>query len=474
VATVSDPHEIANVLGLDGVRWMIEDAKRSPVKIYFGAPSCVPATPFETAGARFRAAEVEVLLSLPEVKYLAEVMNYPGVIFRDAEMMSIVEVARRLGKHIDGHAPGVVGADLERYVSAGIETDHECVTLDEARQRTALGMFVAIREGSAARNFDALAPLLRERPEMCFLCSDDKHPDDLLLGHINRLISRAIAAGAAPMDALRAATLNPVRHYGLDTGLLQAGDPADFAVLTSLEEGRVLETWVGGVRAAAHGKCLLPAPAPIAMADCPNNFSRAPCSPADFATPAPADGKEIRVITALDGQLVTGTETVRPRVRDGQIIADTERDLLKIAVVNRYSPAPVATGFIKNFGLKSGALASSVAHDSHNIVAVGADDAALCAAVNAVIAHRGGLSGVFGGETLVLPLPVAGLMSTGSCETVGAAFSRLSAAAKVAGCPLRSPYMTLSFMALLVIPHLKIGDRGLFDVGAFSPVPLIV
>jgi adenine deaminase len=473
-ATVSDPHEIANVLGLDGVRWMIEDAKRSPVKIYFGAPSCVPATPFETAGARFGAAEVEALLSLPEIKYLAEVMNYPGVISRDAGMMSIVEVARRLGKHIDGHAPGVVGEELKRYVSAGIETDHECVTLDEARQRAALGMFVAIREGSAARNFDALVPLLRERPEMCFLCSDDKHPDDLLLGHINRLVSRAIAAGAAPMDALRAATLNPARHYGLDTGLLQAGDSADFAVLTSLEEGRVLEAYIGGARVAADGKCLLPEPAPLAAADCPNNFSRTPCSPADFAVPAPAAGGEIRVIAALDGQLVTGAETVRPRVRDGQVIADPERDLLKIAVVNRYSPAPVATGFIKNFGLKSGALASSVAHDSHNIVAVGADDAALCAAVNAVIAHRGGLSGVFGGETLALPLPVAGLMSADSCETVGAAFARLSAAAKAAGCPLRSPYMTLSFMALLVIPRLKIGDRGLFDVGTFSPVPLAV
>ncbi|MDR2862769.1 MAG: adenine deaminase [Puniceicoccales bacterium] len=471
VATVSDPHEIANVLGVPGVRWMLEDAKRSPVKIYFGAPSCVPATPFETAGAKFGPAEVEALLSLPEVKYLAEVMNYPGVIARDPGMMDIIAVARRLGKRIDGHAPGVVGGQLEQYIAAGIETDHECVTLDEGRQRAARGMFVAIREGSAARNFDALVPLLRECPEMCFLCSDDKHPDDLLLGHINRLVARAIAAGVPALDALRAATLNPVRHYGLETGLLQPGDSADFAVLSSLEEGRVMETWIRGQKVAADGRCLLPAPAPLPFAECPNKFSRVPVRPEDFAVVGA--GEKIRVITALDGQLITDVEELVPTVHDGQLVADTERDVLKIAVVNRYSPeAPVAVGFIKNFGLKAGALASSVAHDSHNIVAVGVDDAALSEAVNAVIAHRGGLSGVFDGKVQVLPLPIAGLMNPGLCEEVGPAFTRLSAGAKAAGCRLRSPYMTLSFMALLVIPRLKIGDRGLFDVLSFAPVPL--
>ncbi|MDR2845352.1 MAG: adenine deaminase [Puniceicoccales bacterium] len=474
VATVSDPHEIANVLGVEGVRWMIEDAKRSPVKIHFGAPSCVPATPFETAGAKFGPEEVETLLTLPGIKYLAEVMNYPGVIFRDPRMMDIIGVAKKLGKRIDGHAPGVVGEDLKKYAAAGIETDHECVTLDEARQRAALGMFVAIREGSAARNFDALAPLLRESPEKCFLCSDDKHPDDLLLGHINRLVARAIAAGAVPVDALRAATLNPVRHYGLDAGLLQVGEAADLAVLTSLEEGRVLETWIRGEKVAANGVCLLPVPESVPFADCPNNFSRAAVHPEDFAVTAPTAGKKIRVIVALDGQLITDVEETTAPMRDGKLVADPTRDLLKIAVVNRYTTAPVAVGFIKNFGLKTGALASSVAHDSHNIVAVGVDDASLCAAVNAVIAHRGGLSGVYGGAVQVLPLPIAGLMNPGLCEDVGPAFTRLSEAAKAAGCPLRSPYMTLSFMALLVIPRLKIGDLGLFDAVPFAPVPLVV
>jgi adenine deaminase len=475
VATVSDPHEIANVLGVEGVRWMIEDAKRSPVKIYFGAPSCVPATPFETAGAVFGPKEVEELLSIPGVKYLAEVMNFPGVLHGDPLMVGILAVAKRLGKRIDGHAPGLVGEALAKYVAAGIETDHECATLDEARQRAALGMFVAIREGSAARNFDALAPLLRERPEMCFLCSDDKHPDELLLGHINSLVARAIAAGATPMNALRAATLNPARHYGLETGLLQLGDPADFAVLSSLAEGRVLETWIGGNRVAADGRCLLPAPAPTPFAECPNKFSRNPCVLADFAVAAPPPGHKLRVIVALDGQLLTGAELVAPLVRGGKVVTDVSRDILKIAVVNRYEPgAPVAVGFIKNFGLKTGAIASSVAHDSHNIVAVGVDDASLLAAVNAVIAHRGGLSFApsGGGETQVFPLPVAGLMNPGLCEDAGPAFTRLSKAAKAAGCPLRSPYMTLSFMALLVIPRLKLSDRGLFDVEKFSAVPL--
>jgi adenine deaminase len=473
-ATVSDPHEIANVLGVEGVQWMLEDAKKSPVKIHFGAPSCIPATVFETAGARFGVAQVEELLARPEIKYLAEVMNYPGVIAREPGVMELVAVARRLGKPVDGHAPGLAGEALRRYAGAGIETDHECATLEGARERVALGMFVAIREGSAARNFDALAPLLRESPERCFFCSDDKHPDDLLLGHINRLVARAIASGAAPMDALRAATLNPVRHYGLGTGLLQTGDPADFAVLTSLAEGRVLENWIGGQMVAADGRCLLPVPPAVASGAFPNNFSCTPRRPGDFAVEAPPAGKKIRVMVAEDGQLTTGVEIVAPTVRGGRILADPARDLLKIAVVNRYAEAPAAVGFIKNFGLKNSAIASSVAHDSHNIVAIGSDDEKLCAAVNAVIAHRGGLSGVHGDETLVLPLPIAGLMNPGACEEVGPAFTRLSEAAKAAGCPLRSPYMVLSFMALLVIPRLKIGDRGLFDATPFTPVPLVV
>ncbi|MDR2982977.1 MAG: adenine deaminase [Puniceicoccales bacterium] len=472
VATVSDPHEIANVLGVDGVRWMMADAKDSPVKIYFGAPSCVPATPFETAGAKLGAAEVEELLAMPGIKYLAEVMNFPAVIHRDPAMMAIVEAARRMGKHIDGHAPGVMGEDLKKYAAAGIETDHECVSMEEARQKAALGMFIAIREGSAARNFDALVDMLRENPGRCFLCSDDKHPDELLLGHIDRLIARAIAAGVAPMDALRAATLNPVRHYGLEVGLLQKGDWADFAVISNLSECRVLETWINGKKVAEQGRCVIPAPAPIPAGKCPNKFTCSPKAPADFTVPAPSAGRQIRVIVAKDGQLITDMETVEPAIQGGLAVSDPKRDLLKIAVVNRYANTPPAVGFIKNFGLQEGAMASSVAHDSHNIVAVGVDDANLCEAVNAVIAHKGGLSAVFQGKVDVLPLPIAGLMNPGNCREVGDAFTRLTESAKAAGCPLRSPYMTLSFMALLVIPRLKIGDKGLFDVVSFSPVPL--
>ncbi|MDR1789613.1 MAG: adenine deaminase [Opitutaceae bacterium] len=478
VATVSDPHEIANVLGVPGVLWMLENAKGSPVSIHFGAPSCVPATPFETAGAAFGAAEVERLLSRPDIGYLAEVMNFPGVLAGDPKMLAILEVARRLGKAIDGHAPGLVGEGLARYAAAGIQTDHECVTLEEARQRAALGMFVAIREGSAARNFDALAPLLRERPERCFLCSDDKHPDDLVEGHINRLVARAIASGARPMDALRAATLNPVRHYRLGCGLLRPGDSADFAVLEDLETCRALETWIGGRRVAAGGRCEAPAPEPPAPEKCPNNFARGPVAAEDFALPwGQAAAPRVRAIVALDGQLLTREEITEATVRGGALVADAGRDLLKIAVVNRYEgTARPAVGFIKNFGLRRGAMASSVAHDSHNIVAVGADDFSLAAAVNAVVAHGGGLSFAadWAGRAETLPLPVAGLMSNGECADVAAAFTRLTAAARGAGCALRSPYMTLSFMALLVIPKLKIGDKGLFDVDRFAPAGLLV
>lgn len=466
VATVSDPHEIANVLGLPGVRWMIEDAKRAACKIFFGAPSCVPATNFETAGARFGPKEVGELLALPEVLYLAEVMNFPAVIFGDPTMRAILGEAKRRGKHIDGHSPGVLGEDLKKYAAAGIETDHECTTLEEARQRAALGMMVWIREGSAARNFEALWPLLLERPEKCGLCSDDKHPDELLVSQIDALVRRAVAHGVPVMDALRAGTLNPVRHYGLTVGLLQPGDPADLVELNNLKDFKVQRTWVNGKLVAQNGQPLV---ARVTVQPV-NVFHAKPKKPEDFALPAVA-GKRLRVIEAIDGQIVTGAALEKPKVSDnGLVLCDPARDLLKLTVVNRYADAPPAVALVRNFGLKSGALASSVAHDSHNIVAVGANDEDLTRAVNAVIKHGGGLAFAAGPMEQVLPLPIAGLMTTQDAHAAGAAYEELSKSAREHGCKLKAPYMCLSFLALLVIPQLKLGDLGLFDVGKFALV----
>ena len=463
VATVSDPHEIANVLGREGVLWMVDNAKQSPFKFHFGAPSCVPATPFETAGAAFGSAEVAALLETNGIHYLAEVMNFPAVIGGDERMHTIIAAARERGLRIDGHAPGVMGKGLETYAAAGIETDHECVTLEEARARLRLGMRVALREGSAARNFDALWPALREFPAACFLCSDDKHPDDLVRGYLGDILRRAVANGVPPMDALCAATLNPVRHYNLPVGLLRPGDPADMVEFDNLAGFRVRRTWIDGRCVAADGRTRLPAVAVRPV----NVFRARPVDEDALALPWSA-GKPFPVIVARDGQLVTGREDVVPTVHNDTVVPDPGRDLLKIAVVNRYTPAPPAVGLIRNFGLRSGAMAGSVAHDSHNIVAVGAEDTALARAVNAVVECGGALAfaGPDGVETL--PLPVAGLMSDGDPWTVAKAFERLTALARADGCPMRSPYMTLSFMALLVIPSLKISDRGLFDVDRFA------
>lgn len=460
VASVSDPHEIANVLGIEGVRWMIENAERTPFKIYYGAPSCVPATPFETAGAQFGPDEVDELLADDRVLYLSEVMNFPAVIHRDPTLMAIVERARARGKRIDGHAPGVIGDDLRQYAAAGIGTDHECSTLEEGRQRCQLGMRVAIREGSAARNFEALWPLLKEFPEKVFFCSDDKHPDDLVKGHIDQLVARAIAKGIDPMVAIRAASLNPVRHYGLQVGLLQEGDPADFAERESLQTMRALRCWIDGKLVGEAGRALLPHLPCQAI----NRFAASPKKPEDFTLPHRRNTKPRRVMVALDGELLTGETEADADA------PDPSADLLQITVVNRYGDTPPASALIKGFGLRHGAMASSVAHDSHNIVAVGTDANALTGAVNAVIRSGGGLSFYDGQQAHTLDLPIAGLMTDREAWEVGAQFESLTALAKEAGCTLGSPFMTLSFMALLVIPSLKLSDRGLFDAGTFSLV----
>ncbi len=463
LATVSDPHEIANVLGVLGVYYMIEDAEDLPLEILFGAPSCVPASAFETAGAHLDSQEVAGLLSDPRIGYLSEVMNYPGVIHRDPELMAMIRAAGKNKKPVDGHAPGLRGEALKSYFSAGIQTDHECFSYDEAREKLELGMKVIIREGSAAKNFEALIGLLNDWPDHMMFCSDDKHPDSLVLGHINQLCARAMAKGIDVFKVLKAACVNPVLHYKLDVGLLRVGDPADFIVVKDLANFEVLKTYINGDLVAENGLSHIK----TSRSDVINNFSCNKKKVTDFETPWKGE-KEIPVIEALDGQLITNRLSFEPRVVKGKIMSDPETDILKIAVVNRYRNAPVAISFIKQFGLKQGALASSVAHDSHNIVAVGTDDALICQAVNLVIAHKGGVSFSGNGGEMIVPLPVAGLMSNEDGYVIAEQYSRIDRAAKEAGSKLGSPFMTLSFMALLVIPHLKLSDRGLFDGDRFA------
>ena len=491
IGTVSDPHEIANVLGIEGVRYMQKLAAQTPCKIHFGIPSCVPATNFETAGATLGPEAIEELCRDESLLYLSEMMNFPGVIHRDPEVMKKLEIAKRYGKRIDGHAPGLRGEDLRKYVSAGIQTDHECFQIDEAREKLALGQKILIREGSAAKNFEELWPLLKEAPQSCMLCSDDKHPDDLMEGHIDQLCARAVAHGVPLFNVLRAACLNPVEHYGLRCGLLRPGDPADVIRLHDLVSFKVMETWIDGVCVARNRKSLLPktksprANKFQAHSKMPSDFAiPAQSSTAPVASPSPATNPmqqpaprtaplQIRVIEALDGQIVTGSAEAEARIHDGLFTADPARDILKITVVNRYADTPPAVAFVRGIGLKSGAIASSVAHDCHNIVSVGASDEDLARVVNLVIENEGGIA-VVGpdGLTEVLPLPVAGLMSDGYAEDAATGYARLTNAAKSLGSPLHAPYMTLSFLALLVIPALKLSDLGLFDGTKFAFVPV--
>lgn len=463
VATVSDPHEIANVCGMEGVEFMIENGKTVPFKFNFGAPSCVPATVFETAGATLDAADVEKLLQRDEIKYLSEMMNFPGVLHEDEEVMKKIASAHKLLKPVDGHAPGLRGEEAKNYIAAGITTDHECFTKEEALDKLQNGMKIIIREGSAAKNFEALIDLLHDYPNQMMFCSDDKHPDSLVLGHINQLCARAVAKGLAIFKILKAACVNPVQHYRLDVGLLRDGDAADFIIVKDLENFEVVKTFIDGVLVAENGKSLISSPESGII----NNFSCDKKSVEDFEVSWTGE-KEIPVIEALDGQLITNKLSFVPKTENGKVESDTERDILKIVVVNRYNEAPVAKAFIKNFGLKQGALASSVAHDSHNIVAVGVDDESICKAVNMIIEHQGGVSCVKDNLELIVPLPVAGLMSNEDGYHVAQQYSLIDKAAKEAGSTLASPFMTLSFMALLVIPHLKLSDKGLFDGDRFE------
>ena len=468
VATVSDPHEIANVCGVHGVNLMLENAAQVNFKFMFGAPSCVPATVFETAGACLDAAAVEEMLNDSRIGYLSEVMNFPGVLAGDAEMMAKIASAKKANKPIDGHAPGLRAEQAAKYVAAGITTDHECVCADEARDKIAAGCKIAIREGSAARNFDALWKLIDEFPDFCMFCSDDKHPDEFLQGHINLLAARAIANGCDIFNVLNVACRNPVDHYKLPVGMLQVGDPADFILVDNLEQFAVEETYINGELVAENGSCLLPSVTPTLI----NQFDTQPIEAEGLLVKAGSE--TMRVIEAIDGELITNSIERACVIENGFAVTDVKTDLLKLVVYNRYQSAPPAVAFITGFGLSDGALASTVAHDSHNIVAVGTNDKDLASAINLLIQHQGGLSVCNDGDHDVLPLPVAGLMSTGTCEEVGQAYGKLDAKVKQLGCQLRAPYMTLSFMPLLVIPSLKLSDKGLFDVDSFQFVPLFL
>lgn len=463
VATVSDPHEIANVLGIKGVEYMLDNARQTPFKFYFGAPSCVPATPFETAGSSISLSEIQTLLERPDVVSLSEMMNVPGVLNDAEDVTAKLELSKNAGKVIDGHAPGLRGAEVAKYIGAGITTDHECFTIEEALEKISLGMKVQIREGSAARNLDDLMSLLQEFYGSCMLCSDDKHPDDLLEGHINLMVKRSIASGLDPLKVLWSACVTPIKTYGLDVGLLQKGDPADLVLVDNLDEFNILETYINGECVARDGE---------------TSIDSIPISPINHFEADPMDApilqvksklKTIPVIEVIDGQLVTGTYDWNATPgQGGYLNPDLSEDILKIAVLNRYSRSAPAVAFIKGFGLKQGAIASSVAHDSHNIVAVGTSDEDLAEVMNLVIDSKGGIAAVGSNEKLNLPLPIAGIMSDQDTFTVGPSYAQMDKFAKALGSQLGAPYMTLSFMALLVIPEIKLSDRGLFDGSKFE------
>jgi adenine deaminase len=457
VATISDPHEIGNVLGRSGVEYMVNNGFKTPFKFHFGAPSCVPATIFETAGAEITLDDIEEIFKLPRVNYLAEMMNFPGVLNRDPEVMAKINLAIKLGKQVDGHAPGLMGEDAKRYIDTGITTDHECFSKPEAVNKLNHGMKIIIREGSAAKNFEALWSLIDEFPEDVMLCSDDKHPNDLAVGHINDLVRRAVSKGCDVFNVLRAVSYNPIKHYKMDVGLLQLNDPADFCIVNNLVDFKVGATYIDGNLVAQNGKTRINS----IKEEIVNNFS---CSEIGLEQlRVDAQSTNVQVICVEDGQLITTKEIAELTVIDGALVPNVAEDILKIAVVNRYEDAPPALGFVKNFGLKHGAIASCVAHDSHNIIAVGTNDKDLCEAINAIVREKGGVSLANGVEMSTVALPVAGIMSNLDGYEVAEAYEKLDLRSKELGVTLAAPYMTLSFCALLVIPKLKLSDKGLFD-----------
>lgn len=466
IASVSDPHEIANVLGMKGIRFMINNGKKVPFKFYFGASSCVPATQFETSGANLGVKEIDELLQMDDIHYLSEMMNFPGVLFGDKEVMEKIAIAKKYNKPIDGHAPGLKGEDAKKYIAAGISTDHECFTMEEALDKVKNGMNILIREGSAAKNFEALIDLIKDYPDKIMFCSDDRHPNDLVKGHINEFVKRAFKKGYDKFDVLRAASLNPIKHYNMDIGLLQQGENADFIIIDDLENFNIKATFIDGIKVADEKTSFIESQTEKEI----NNFSATKLQTEDIKI-APKNGK-IRVIQAIDGQLITNYIARKAKVENGNVISDIENDILKVVVHNRYKPAKPSIAFINNFGFKSGAIASSVAHDSHNIIAVGVDDSDIVETINLLVEKKGGVSLAKKNLKKVLPLPIAGLMSADDGYMIAKKYEKLDMLAKTLGTQLNAPYMTLAFMALLVIPEIKLSDLGLFDGNKFEFVSL--
>ncbi|MGC8747872.1 MAG: adenine deaminase [Candidatus Kapaibacteriota bacterium] len=469
VATISDPHEIANVCGIDGIKFMIDNGHQVPFKFFFGAPSCVPATPFETAGAKITANDIDLLFQHFQLHYLSEMMNYPGVISENPEVIAKINVAHNYGVPIDGHSPGLTGESLKKYISFGILTDHEATTYPEAEEKISNGMKILIREGSSAKNFDELLPLLSKYPDFVMFCTDDLHPFDLINGHINLLVKKAIHNGYDLFDVLQAVSLNPITHYNIPVGMLRVGEDADFIVVDNLNNFNIIETYIQGNLVYKNGSTLFE----IGNYSTINNFNAKFKQNDDFVIKHESNSK-IRIIEVIDGSLLTNQLIDYPKIHNGFIVSDTERDILKIAVVNRYENTKPSVGFIKNFGLIKGAVATSIAHDSHNIIVIGTTDEWITKAVNLVIEHKGGIAFVDENSEDILPLPIAGLMTNEDITFVAKKYNEIEGKVKSLGSRLASPLMTISFMSLLVIPSLKIGDRGLFDVNSFSFVNLFV
>jgi adenine deaminase len=463
-SVVSDPHEIANVMGLEGIKYMLKDAESVPFKMFLTAPSCVPATFFETSGAKISKDEIKQLLKNPEIVALGEMMNFPRVINEDVEVMGKIEEAKKYNKPVDGHAPLLSGKDLCKYIMAGISTDHECTSKDEAEEKKRLGMKIMLREGSSAKNLEELADVGGD-----FIVSDDKHPEDLINGHVDEMLRKAVEYGIDGIDAIKMVTLNPAEHYKLETGNIMPGKAADFVIVDDLDNLNVNKVLINGELVAKNGKALFKVN-PVKL---PNSFQLKPKKPSDFNITANGSYAKVRAIEVVEDQLITEEKSVDLKIIDGFLEADLAQDVIKIAVVERYGHERVNNGFLKGFGLKNGAIASSVAHDSHNIIAVGTNNEDMSQAVNTVLKNKGGLSVVFNNDVKYLKLPIAGLMSTNPLEKVANNLRELHKTVQDLGVKIPSPFMTMSFLALLVIPSLKISDKGLFDVNKFKFVDLI-